>query len=204
MEFNDIPNKIKNGGRDIYEITSKPIDFDFLISTKPKELTPHETIPPEVIEHAREVGMAGEWKGTVNRSVFEIALPNDLGDIWGSSELMDKSVLRISYFHLKENAKHKGLGTLMLRTFAATAKEDLGYKKLTGQLVSTEVIKTFLTVFGEEKLVFTDDKENIITGEQALKLKQEIGVHGVRVVADLEKLDTTNITKTKIQSSSSH
>jgi len=198
MEFNDFPKKDKIGKDSAFDLR-KPMDLSFdFIDSEPRKLTPHEEIPPEIIEQARAAGLAGEWKGTISGSVFQIDLPSNLGDIWGSAELTDKSILRINYFHLKENAKHKGLGTLMLRTFAATAKDKLGYKKLKGQLVSVEVIKTFLTVFGEDQLVFTDDEESVISGEQALKIKKELGFRGIRVVASLENFDTTNTPKTKI------
>lgn len=133
---------------------------------------PIELVPEGIIKAAIEGGVAGQWEGFVERSIFEVDLPDGLGDAWGTSESCPEGTLKISYFHVKPGAGGKGLGTMLLRTYAATAKEVLGYKKLIGKVASYESVKTFMKVFGEDVLTFTSSGGTRVSGIQALEIKR--------------------------------
>lgn len=183
----------------IFPDAGKPKGKRFEGAAHPPKLVSQETIPENVINEATASGLAGEWEGFVKGSIIEVDLPNGLGDAWGTSELCPEGTLRICYFHVKHGAIRRGLGSLLLKMFAATAKESLGYKRLIGTIASDEAVMTFLRVFGGNVAIFTDDTGKQVSGERALEIRRSVGGRKLDVEVDLDKFDSTGVARAKLK-----
>ncbi len=155
-------------------------------------------IPEALINDAKESGLAGQWEGSVSGNLLEVIMPNALGDIWGSREQQEEGTIKISFIRVKKEASSNGLGSLLLKIFAATAKEELHLKKIVGSVASPGAVQIFLKVFGENAITFTDGSGKKVSSSEALQIKLSSGDQKVNVAVDLNQFDTANIPKANI------